>query len=235
MNTDRTNIPGGVNCTCIDGWSGPGIVDDVCVQDLVDECTDELHDCDPLADCVDLEVGYNCFCSVGLEGTGFVLDYNAGCTDIDECANTDTNNCDAENGFCVNKPGKFRCRCNDGFSEVSDDGSVCLCNNSHGSYECACLDGFTSDDNGRTCVDIDECADPAACDDGATCTNTIGAFSCSCGTEFTGTGTDDDPCVDIDKCDDSAALLGDKCDSSHGQCVNTAGSFECQCNEGYEI
>ena len=58
--------------------------------------------------------------------------------------------CDNENGFCVNKDGRYRCRCNDGFEEGNDDGTVCN--------------------------DIDECADPNACAANADCSNTPGAW-----------------------------------------------------------
>ena len=246
-NAECSNTPGAFTCDCAAGFTGDGLTE--CND--INECKTGEHTCDqtvdngdvPLGVCDNLEGSFDCVCAEGYVGDGET------CKDLKKCLND--NNCSAAK-FCVNKPEKLRCRCNDGFSDGSDDGSVCLdidecakekdecsdnavCNNSHGSYECVCLYGFVSDDNGRTCNDIGECADPTTCDDGATCTHTAVGFSSSSGSEFTGIGTEDDPCVDIDDCDDSTALLGDNCDSTHGQCVNTDGSFECRCNEGYEI
>lgn len=53
---------------------------------------------------------------------------------------------------------------------------------------CVCKDGYEGD--GRTCLDIDECAVAnKSCSAHASCTNTSGSFSCSCQEGFTGDGT----------------------------------------------
>ena len=76
-----------------------------------------------------------------------------------------------------------------------------------------------NDDDGTTRNDIDECAYPTTCDDGAKCTNTVGSVSCSYGSGFTGSDIEDDPCVGIDDC-------GDNDGSTNSRYVNTDGSFE---------
>ena len=43
-------------------------------------------------------------------------------SDIDECANATTNNCDS-NANCANTPGSFTCICNQGYI---GDGTVCF-------------------------------------------------------------------------------------------------------------
>ena len=45
-------------------------------------------------------------------------------------------------------------------------------------------------------VDIDECADNP-CHANATCTNTVGGYTCTCNTGYSGDGT---TCTEIDEC-----------------------------------
>ena len=85
----------------------------------------------------------------------------------------DGHDCDTLNGFCVNKDGRYRCRCNEGFEEGNDEGTVCN--------------------------DYDECAGENGghnCHDDAACVNTPGAFNCTCASGFFGDGFGDDGCLD---------------------------------------
>ncbi|XP_072017070.1 neuropilin-1-like [Amphiura filiformis] len=64
------------------------------------------------------------------------------------------------------------------------------------------------------------------CDANATCTNTVGSFTCACNVGYNGDGvtcTDDNECI----------LLTDNCDAN-AACTNIpVGSFTCECNAGY--
>ena len=74
------------------------------------------------------------------------------------------------------------------------------------------------------CSDIDECvAKTHDCDVNASCSNTIGSFTCSCNTGFTFNAISG-KCEDIDECLTNA-------DDCHimATCQNTFGSFDCTC------
>ena len=76
--------------------------------------------------------------------------------------------------------------------------------------------------SGQTCVDINEC-DTNPCDPDATCTNSLGSYSCSCDPGYSGDGKS---CTDNNEC------ANDPCDSN-AKCTNTLGSFTCVCNTGF--
>ncbi|XP_053395508.1 uncharacterized protein LOC123523804 [Mercenaria mercenaria] len=72
-------------------------------------------------------------------------------------------------------------------------------------------------------TDNDNC-DPYPCQNGATCTDGISDFNCTCTEGFTG-----DVCSsDIDECNNHT----DNCDVN-AVCTNTIGSFTCTCFKGY--
>ncbi len=76
-------------------------------------------------------------------------------------------------------------------------------------------------------TDVDECnADPCA-DNGATCTDTIGSYQCSCSEGYHGDGYEN--CFDVDECENP----DEYCDML-ATCSNTQGSYVCQCTQGYE-
>lgn len=69
---------------------------------------------------------------------------------------------------------------------------------------------------------MDECATrPSICQNGATCTNTHGAFSCICVNGWTGP----DCSQNIDDCVDAACFNG-------ATCIDGVGSFYCRCTPG---
>ncbi|CAH1254682.1 FBN2 [Branchiostoma lanceolatum] len=80
------------------------------------------------------------------------------CRDINECLDDTLNNCDLDNGgSCVNTQGSFHCTCDDGYNIQAD---------------------------GRTCLDIDECADNSTSCVNGLCTNTIGSYNCTCNSGY---------------------------------------------------
>ncbi|XP_036392365.1 adhesion G protein-coupled receptor E1-like [Megalops cyprinoides] len=81
--------------------------------------------------------------------------------------------------------------------------------------------------------DRDECKDTSVCGPNATCSNTLGGYSCSChhgyrappGVTLTNSTY---PCQDVDECRENPTICG-----SNETCSNTAGSFTCECKEGF--
>ncbi|KAL6574587.1 hypothetical protein OROMI_011872 [Orobanche minor] len=63
--------------------------------------------------CVDSDTGmggYRCTCNKGYGGNPYL---DPGCTDIDECAEANQNDCEK---LCINTPGSYNCSCPDGQS-----------------------------------------------------------------------------------------------------------------------
>merc|ERR1719153_1698938 len=151
-------------------------------------------ECSADAMCTNTVGGFNCVCNDGFAGDGFT------CTDIDECASDETNNCDANAG-CTNKPGRFT---GDGVS-CTDDCEIettCLdnftCSHAEGGHAvCDCINGFHINEE-NACVDIDECADGSnSCDVNASCFNNHGGYDCVCNAGFNGSGHE---CENINEC-----------------------------------
>ncbi|XP_077978069.1 uncharacterized protein LOC144433608 [Glandiceps talaboti] len=114
------NLAPGFECDgCPYGYTGytpHGIgIEDVMAGDQtcddVDECTEGLNNCDPMATCTNTIGSYTCgTCPTGYLGNGYV-----GCIPGDYC-DMGLHNCHS-NATCVfTGPGKFVCECNDGFA-----------------------------------------------------------------------------------------------------------------------
>merc|ERR1712136_705181 len=76
--------------------------------------------------------------------------------------------------------------------------------------------------------DVNECADATLnnCDVNAACTDTVGSYTCTCNTGYTGDGF---TCTDINECADPAL---NNC-GANAICTNTVGSYSCACAVGY--
>ena len=158
---------GSFTCACPPGYTGDGLT---CTD--IDECALSTDICSPRATCTNTAGAYewmkggsyNCTCSTaGYWGDGIY------CTDVDECSIT----------AALPTASPHNCPPN------------AACTNTESSYTCSCVDGFRFMDagpeaslyyNGQNCTDIDECFENSdACHQlWATCTNTIGSYSCAC-------------------------------------------------------
>ncbi|XP_048340072.1 latent-transforming growth factor beta-binding protein 1 isoform X2 [Sphaerodactylus townsendi] len=197
----------------------------------INECTVNPDICGS-GHCVNLPVGYTCFCYEGYR----LNDQQTKCSDIDECSQT-PQLCSL--GRCENTEGSFLCICQAGFM-ANEQGTDCidvdecarphtcgegLCVNTLGSYICEyCERGFRMDRRGQ-CEDIDECSVPHTCPD-AQCLNTLGSYQCvPCRDGFRGWNG---KCHDINECQYSSLC-------TNGQCENLEGSFRCLCSQGYQL
>uniref|UniRef100_K1PWV2 Fibrillin-3 n=1 Tax=Magallana gigas TaxID=29159 RepID=K1PWV2_MAGGI len=75
---------------------------------------------------------------------------------------------------------------------------------------------------------VDECSkgERNFCDKLASCTNTVGSYSCTCPKGYYGSGF---YCHDKDEC---RRRSDNKC-HSRAKCTNTPGSYTCSCLSGY--
>ncbi|TKR76985.1 hypothetical protein L596_018039 [Steinernema carpocapsae] len=90
--------------------------------------------------------------------------------------------------------------------------------------DCVCVAGWTGD--GKSCRDVDECLEQAACGPHAQCENAPGSYHCICNSGFTAV---EGGCVDLNECDEGVVCNG----GNTSMCINTEGGFECRCREGY--
>ncbi|XP_051783183.1 epidermal growth factor-like protein 6 isoform X1 [Erpetoichthys calabaricus] len=143
---------------------------------------------------------------------------------------------------CMNTHGSYKCYCLNGYM-LMPDGSCAnsrTCSMAHCQYGCEetkgevrCLcpsTGLQLGPDGRTCVDVDECATgKALCPHNRRCVNTFGSYYCKCQIGYDLKYVDGRyDCVDMDEC----AGGTHKC-SPHAACLNTPGSYKCKCKQGF--
>lgn len=229
--------------TCITNPCDAGYAPDTNGQcSDIDECYQDLDDCDANARCFNEPASFRCECNTGYTGDGktcaststdcdlgYKKDPSGTCVDIDECYQN-LDDCD-DDANCFNKPATFDCVCKSGFS---GDGKTCTASD--------CGAGFLKNPSTGECLDINECTDGkancAAFVDGGLCVNTQGGFECRCKFGFEGDGTTckcpvgyalgaSGACVDVDEC----GIGSDDCADATkgGKCMNTPGGYYCSC------
>ncbi len=130
------------------------------------------------------------------------------------------------------------CACITGYEDLDNDlicTSVCggVTCNGHGSCtvdnngvaNCNCDEGYAKQNNNSLdCLDIDECSNNLDnCDSHASCTNTLGSFTCTCSHGYTGNGV---TCTPVDACNNRCETW-EPCNQSTGICEPIAG----RCNK----
>nr|XP_006816512.1 PREDICTED: fibrillin-2-like [Saccoglossus kowalevskii] len=234
VNAACANEDGSYTCTCLPGYDGNGFIchaPDVC----------ENVDCGE-AYCEPVDGVATCVCAKGYD---YIL-VGQTCEAFDECVEG-TPSCD-ENADCIPTSGGYECKCIDGYY---GDGQTCTeirpCNwkspfghrcggestgceeTTGGGYKCPCGIGFSRNSDG-ICADIDECSPGTnTCVATAQCTNTYGAFLCTCPDGYGGDGTvTGEGCINIDECALGTAICG-----ANTECVDNDGSYTCSCVDGF--
>ncbi|XP_077611905.1 nephronectin isoform X4 [Crocuta crocuta] len=144
---------------------------------------------------------------------------------------------------CMNTYGSYKCYCLNGYMLMPDGScsSALTCSMANCQYGCDVVKGqircqcpspgLELAPDGRTCMDVDECATGrASCPRFRQCVNTFGSYICKCHKGFdlmyiAGKYQ----CHDIDECS-----LGQYQCSRFARCYNVHGSYKCKCKDGYQ-
>ncbi|XP_065178731.1 uncharacterized protein LOC135809326 [Sycon ciliatum] len=170
------NSVGSYTCSCLTGYAGNGTY-----CENIDECSSDLHNCHQDAICTDTMGTFNCHCKTGYTG-------NTTHCEIITCTvpQPPTNGLItpvSQGSFTFNI--SLSIFCLTGYQLNGGHSVVCQAN------------GKPSATSGITCDDIDECSPSGVndCASSATCTNTVGSFTCSCNAGFYGNGTSCQGCT----------------------------------------
>ena len=177
------------------------------IPDACDDCPDDPlndSDADEVCDGADVCIGFDDRVDTDRDGVPDGCDVCAGGNDASDADRDGTPDfCDCDVDHCA---------------------AIASCTESDTGVSCDCPGGYRGD--GRTCTDIDECAEGSdRCDGVATCTNTPGSYTCRCPDGYRGDGFS---CVDVNECAEGSDL----CDPN-AACTNTTPGYSCTCNPGY--
>ncbi len=146
-----------------------------------------------------------------------VVDLGEACDDDDVAAGDGCGaTCAVEAGWSCDTLSPSLCTDVDECTATPGPCGAGTCLNEAGTYSCTCPAGYQ--DDGSTCVDVNECATGAAgCHANASCTNAAGSFSCACDVGYTGDGFScaaacgDELVVGTEACD-SGGVNTESCD-----------------------
>lgn len=237
-----SDVPGSFTCACNRGYTGSGTA---CTD--INECVVASNNCDTHATCSNTVGSFTCACTAGWVDDDNI--HGIACTNVDECALASLNICRG-NATCTDSPGTYSCSCNDGYGQTAAEAArtdVYQCTNLTGCASNPCLHGGSCSSAGSigyTCTcdgtgyrgtrcetNYDECAigrgvaNGNDCNAVATCSDTVGSFTCACNAGYSGNGL---TCSNVNEC-----TLGSNNCNSNAACSDSVGSFTCACNEGY--
>jgi len=230
-------------CACAPGYTGVN-----CITDI-NECGSKP--CQNGGTCQQGEGVYSCDCSRGIVGVNCEVSLLTTSVklisfeNVDECS---SHPCSHE-GICKDLALSYSCMCTGGYTGVNCESDInechsqpCLngatCTDAVAHYVCTCADGFTGSSNlvptfegshhrhvESNCeTNINECA-TSPCQNGGTCVDGVGAFTCNCGTGFSGVSCG----TQVQRCTKSE----NACDQDNAVCTKDS-SVKCTCFPGYE-
>ncbi|KAJ8281071.1 hypothetical protein GJAV_G00063170 [Gymnothorax javanicus] len=143
---------------------------------------------------------------------------------------------------CMNTFGSYKCYCLNGYMLLPDgtcgNARTCAmancqygCEVMKGEVRCQCPSpGLQLAPDGRTCVDVDECATGrAVCPRFRKCINTFGSYICKCHEGFELQYINGKyQCTDVNECSSAQHQCG-----GFSVCYNTPGSYKCKCKDGF--
>ncbi|XP_037680361.1 adhesion G protein-coupled receptor E1-like isoform X2 [Choloepus didactylus] len=220
-NTNCTNLMGRYKCSCLPGFSSPtgngwnsGKPGSFACSD-VDECANPRA-CPEHAGCHNSVGSYSCSCNPGFASISGNLSFQGSggsCEDVDECSQSPPP-C-GPNSNCTNLMGRYKCSCLPGFSSPTGNGWI---SGKPGSFACS---------------DVDECANPRACPEHASCHNSVGSYSCSCNPGFASSSGElifqgpGGRCEGVNECADTTVC------PAYATCTDTFESYYCTCKQGF--
>lgn len=161
------------------------------------------------------ELKYICFSEHWLQAPWSCEVMNGGCEQVCHTYNQQHScSCASGEALHVNK-----------VSCAKDPCSGCAhhCPKEGDSYACRCNKGYALAEDGKGCVDINECLDRDRCTgESMECVNTEGGFECMCREGFV---SEDGKCISVEICD--------KCE--HMKCEKAEGVYKCFCRSGFVV
>ncbi|XP_057188223.1 nephronectin a isoform X4 [Triplophysa rosa] len=143
---------------------------------------------------------------------------------------------------CMNTYGSYKCYCLNGYMLLADGscGNARTCGMANCQYGCEVMKGevrcqcpspgLQLAPDGRTCVDVDECATGhTVCPRFRKCINTFGSYICKCHDGFDLQYINGKyQCIDVNECSSGQHQC-----SPYATCYNTPGSYKCKCKDDY--